>query len=115
MDSRFQVMDSEFQVMDSKFQVMDSRIQVMDSRLQVMDSGFQVMDSRFQVMDSRFQVMDFGFLVNGTWVPVSNRYSGIPDSKAQDSGFQKQNVSGIWITLQLHGTKRSSNKGRGIE
>ena len=45
-----------------------------------MDSRFQVMDSGFQVMDSGFQVIDFGFLVNGTWIPVSNRYNGIPDS-----------------------------------
>ena len=75
----------------------------------------QDLDSGFYAVYSGFQVMDFGFLVSGTWIPVSNRYSGIPDSIAQDSGFHKQNVSGNWITFQLHGTKRSSNKGRGIE
>ena len=87
----------------------------MDSGFQVMDSRFQVMDSGFYAEDSRFQVMDFGFLVDGTWIRVSNRYSGIPDSKAQDSELHQQNVSGIWITLHLLGTKRLSYKGRGIE
>ena len=38
------------------------------------------MDSGFYAEDSGFQVMDFRFLVNGTWIPVSKRYSGIPDS-----------------------------------
>ena len=39
------------------------------------------------IRDSGFEILDYGFLFNGTWIPDFNRYT---DSKAQDSGLQKQ-------------------------
>ena len=41
----------------------------------------------FGIRDSGFEILDYGFLCNGTWIPDFNRYT---DSKAQDSGLQKQ-------------------------
>ena len=43
-------------------------------------------------VDSGIQVLDSGFSVSGTWIPF---ISGIPDSKAQDSGFNKQTFLGF--------------------
>ena len=40
-------------------------------------------------MDSGFQIF-----FSGTWIPV---VSGIPDSKAQDSGFNRQTFPRFWI------------------
>ena len=62
---------------------------VLDSRYHIVDWGFQEPDSSFRSVQLRF------------WIPV---ISGIPDSlskisdsKAQDSGFHKQNFPGVWI------------------
>ena len=48
--------------------------------------------TRFGIRDSGFEILDYGFLVSGTWIPDFNRYT---DSKALDSGVQKQNFSGF--------------------
>ena len=54
-----------------------------------MDSGLHVVDSGFQVLNS-----DSLSVVLGFRIPV---VSGIPDSKARDSGFHKQKFSGFRI------------------
>ena len=52
------------------------------------------MDSGFQVLDSKSFSVDLGFripIVSG----IPDSYSCIPDSKAQDSGFNKKKISNI--------------------
>ena len=44
-------------------------------------------------MDSRFQLLNSGFFVSGT--RILDSLSCIPDSKAQDSEFHKQNFLGL--------------------
>ena len=44
-------------------------------------------------MDSRFQLLNSGFFVSGT--RILDSLSCIPDSKAQDSEFHKQNFPGF--------------------
>ena len=56
----------------------------------VLDSGFHAMDSGFSLLDLKSFSVDLGFripIVSG----ILDSYSCIPDSKAQDSGFHKQN------------------------
>ena len=64
----------------------------MSSVFSVLDSGFHTVYSGFQILDSRF------LQLSATWIPDPNRIgipqslSGIPDSKAQDSEFNKQKL-----------------------
>ena len=56
----------------------------------VLDSGFHAMDSGFSLLYLKSFSEDLGFripIVSG----ILDSYSCIPDSKAQDSRFQKQN------------------------
>ena len=48
-----------------------------------MDSGFQLLDSRSFSVELGFRIR----IVSG----IPDSYTCIPDSKAQDSGFHKQN------------------------
>ena len=54
-----------------------------------------VLDYEFHAVDSGFQVQDSGQWNFEFWIPVVNgipdSLSCFPDSKAQDSGFYKQN------------------------
>ena len=58
------------------------------------------------VLDSGFHHVDSGLLVSGTWIPDS--LSWIPDSKVQESKFQKQKLPGFqnldYLTCQLFNT-----------
>ena len=53
------------------------------------------------VLDSGFHSIDYGFFVTGTLIPESDRWwdpdslRSISDSKDQDSGICKQNISRI--------------------
>ena len=65
---------------------------VVASVFSVLDSGFHTVYSGFQILDSRF------LQLSATWIPDPNRIgipqslSWIPDSKAQDSEFNKQKL-----------------------
>ena len=87
----------------------------MDSRFQIPGDGFRIPGDGFWIVCWGLRIPGDGFRIPCQWNLDSGFLELFPDSKAQDSGFHKQNVSGIWITLQLHGTKRLSYKGRGIE
>ena len=62
-----------------------------------MDSGFRPMESR----NTGFRI--FLLVALGFWIPVvteiPDSFSCIPNSKAKDSGFHKQNFPGIRISL----------------
>ena len=61
----------------------------------LLDSGFHVVDSGFHLLDSRSFSVELGFrirIVSG----IPDSYTCIPDSKAQDSGFQMQKFPGFW-------------------
>ena len=65
----------------------------------VLDSGFYVTDSGFQVLYSTINLSaELGF-----WIQmasgISDSFSCFPDSKAQDSGFHKQNFSNCEIRI----------------
>ena len=51
--------------------------------------GFWTPRHGFRIPGTGFQVF-----FSGTWIPVVN---GIPDSKAQDSGFNRQTFPRFWI------------------
>ena len=60
----------------------------------LLDSGFHAVDSGFQLLDSRSFSVELGFqirIVRG----IPDSYTCIPDSKAQDSGFQMQKFPGF--------------------
>ena len=50
---------------------------------------------RFWIPCCGFQLKDSGFLVSVTWLLDS--LSSIPDSKAQDSQFNKKKILKFWI------------------
>ena len=53
-----------------------------------------VLDSGFNAVDFGFPLLDYGFFVSGFRIPI---ISGIPHSKAQNTGFHKQKFPGILI------------------
>ena len=62
----------------------------------VWDSGFHTVDSGFQVVVIPVRSVELGFqmpIVSG----IPDSFSCVPDSKAQDSGFHKQNFPGFRI------------------
>ena len=62
---------------------------VLDSPFHTVDWGFQVPDSSFWSVELRFRIP----VISG----IPDSLSKISDSKAQDSGFHKQNFSEVWI------------------
>ena len=62
----------------------------------ILDSGFWILDSTPWIPDSRYSIP---FFFSVTWIPGSI-VSGIPDSKAQDTGLHNQNFHRLRIPRQ---------------